>query len=261
MRPTIRRRRLGRDGSSSGEPTSEATLTLLRGRMRGWRASLRHEDRARRRWSGGLGWRRSPRMGWRRVRFTSAGSRPWPPTERPPVGVPGQGPAHQPVDREHQDDARHRDHDDEGERSRSGPSAACPRSRRARRTACPLRRSPRPRPPASARPPGGPPPPSASPTAKPSRHPTRADRPNGVGSTRSKASPDQNPTIAPVSGPSSRAGRDRQQPAARSGWAPPMRMRAPSGPDWTIRTTKITKATRSMAAAAHGGGSHCTTST
>ena len=37
--PTMRRRRFGRDSSSSGEPTNEATLTLLRGRMRGWRAS------------------------------------------------------------------------------------------------------------------------------------------------------------------------------------------------------------------------------
>ncbi len=35
--PTTRSRTLGLDSTSSGEATSAATLTLRRGRMRGWR--------------------------------------------------------------------------------------------------------------------------------------------------------------------------------------------------------------------------------
>ena len=106
MTPTMRSRRFGRDSSSSGEPTMDATLTLLRGRMRGWRASSRHERRVAPGRVEGLGWSRSPRMGWRRVRFTRACSRPGAETSERRLALPGQGPAHQPVDREHQHDAR-----------------------------------------------------------------------------------------------------------------------------------------------------------
>ncbi len=39
--PITLRRRSGREGVSSGEATTAATLTLRRGRMRGWRGALR----------------------------------------------------------------------------------------------------------------------------------------------------------------------------------------------------------------------------
>ena len=63
--PTIRMRTFGRDSntSSSGEPTIDETLTLLRGRMRGWCAPLRHDLERRGRRVVGLGCSRSPRMG------------------------------------------------------------------------------------------------------------------------------------------------------------------------------------------------------
>ena len=47
---------------------------------------------------------------------------------------------------------------------------------------------------------------------------------------------------------------------SRSGWAPPIRS-ATITVCWTISTTKITSATRTMERAGHVGGTHCTTST
>ena len=51
----------------------------------------------------------------------------------------------------------------------------------------------------------------ATPTPKPTRLPTRADSPNGVGRNRSATRPAPNPMVAPRAGPADDAGHDGQQ--------------------------------------------------
>ena len=94
----------------------DATLTLLRGRMRGWRrvgapraaarrAASRAWGGAGRRGSGGGGSASpEPAVGLRR-------------DERAAVALPGQGPPHQPADREHQHHARDADDEEEARKS------------------------------------------------------------------------------------------------------------------------------------------------
>ena len=246
--PTTRRRRFGRDGSSSGEPTSEATLTLLRGRMRGWRALPRPTPTGvavgvSKAWDGGD----LPGRGGAASASPEAALRRAGRHQRAPVPFCDQRPPHQAVDGKHQHRAR--DSDDEEEREEVdlhhlllaedgaehgeqhvGRHAADDRGHRLGATR-----------------PGDRRPPSPRRWRNPSRQPTSAPRPNGVGSTRSKARPDQNPTMAPVSGPASSAaviGRSHTM----SGCMPPTRIDSITV-DWTRSSKRATRATRSVARA------------
>ena len=99
----------------------------------------------------------------------------------------------------------------------------------------------------------------SDPTAYPSTVATRADRPKGVGRTKSKARPDQNPTMAPVSGPSSRAAVIGSS-HTMSGCTPWIRS-ATRTVDCAISSQEDHESHPDHGAGAHDGGAHWTTST